>query len=108
MAKKKRLSADSITNPLEESAFFRTPSEPEINRTTTRKSAATQRGKQGRGVGRPPLERPTKRQSYEIFEDQLMALRRLRSTRELETGEKVSMSGLVREAIDALLAENGF
>lgn len=104
---KKRLTSDSVSNPLSESAFFNRPSEEAINRTTTRKNNIpnNRTGNKKKGVGRPPLERSTTRQSYEIYEDQLIALRRLRSMLELETGQKVSMSGLVREAIDAMLQE---
>lgn len=102
---KKRLTTDAVSNPLSESAFFNPPNEEKINRTTTRKTNIPNNRTEKRKVGRPALKRPTTRQSYEIYEDQLIALRRLRSTLELETGKKVSMSGLVREAIDAMLQE---
>lgn len=106
---KKRLTIESASNPLNDSAFFKSPEPQSENRTVARKTdnpnnrTENKRGK----VGRPTTEFPTQRQSYEIYDYQMKALRKLRSTMELKTGEKTSLSELVREALDALLIQKG-
>ena len=47
------------------------------------------------------------RRAYDLTETQLTGLRRIRATRELSRDAHVSMSELVREAIDLLLGKEG-
>lgn len=48
-----------------------------------------------------------KRRAYDLYESQLTGLRRIRATRELSRDSNVSMSELVREAVDLLLEKEG-
>lgn len=48
-----------------------------------------------------------KRRAYDLYESQLSGLRRIRATRELTRDANVSLSELVREAVDLLLEKEG-
>jgi len=49
-----------------------------------------------------PLKRKTKRYSFEFFDDQLIRLKKIKASAEM-TGENVSLSAIVREALDIYL-----
>ena len=150
---KKRITVDSVVNPLEGSAFFIAPppdnkesdkfletsqalviqeSEEKLdrkieivkasaNRKVSKKTNALKSSSlkpvdkdsvrtslPRRKVGRPKKKRYTKRQSFELFTDQMFGLRSLQAQYELEQGRKVKLSDLVREALDTYLKEKGY
>jgi hypothetical protein len=39
--------------------------------------------------------------SFDVYEDQLLSLKKLALTRQIETGDKVTIGAVIREAIDA-------
>ena len=114
----KKLNIMSITNELEESAFFpskKTPSvsptpQPVVDRqkqieiikpviepkpqVSERPNAPTDQRSNGKRI--------ITRNSFEIYEDQMDSLRKL-SYKEKMDGKLGSMSGMVREAIDKYL-----
>jgi hypothetical protein len=55
-------------------------------------------------MGRSPVRRIITRHSFELFQDQIDALRRLALEEKL-VGDKGNMSEMAREAIDAYLAK---
>ena len=55
-------------------------------------------------MGDLPLKRRTKRYSFEFYEDQLVKLKQLKIQAEM-AGESVSLSEMVRLALDAYLRE---
>lgn len=57
-------------------------------------------------VQQPKKER-TQRRAYDLFESQITNLFRVRATRELSRNQTVSLSQLVREAVDLLLKQEG-
>lgn len=57
-------------------------------------------------VQHPNIER-TQRRAYDLLESQIISLRRIRATRELSHNQTVSLSQLVREAVDLLLKQEG-
>ena len=59
-----------------------------------------------RTVERGTKARKTERYSYEFYADQVEAIRKIRARREL-AGETVTLSDIVREAVDAYLQEHG-
>ena len=106
MAKKKRLTADNIANPLQGSAFFPSTESRKTDRKTAKPAASKpvkrSVNRKNKG-GRPKSPRPTTRHGFEIYVDQLADLRKLRAKQELETGKSVPLSTLVREALDLYL-----
>jgi hypothetical protein len=51
-----------------------------------------------------PLRRPTKRHSFEFYEDQLLQIRKLKMQAEM-AGDMISQSEIVRAALDAYLQD---
>lgn len=51
-----------------------------------------------------PIKRRTKRYSFEFFDDQIVRLKRLKNRVE-ENGESVTLSDMVRQALDRYLAD---
>jgi hypothetical protein len=51
-----------------------------------------------------PIKRRTKRYSFEFYEDQLIQLKKLKYQAEM-TGEQITQSDMVREALDLYLKE---
>ena len=111
---KKQLNVDRIQSELRGgSAFFpgyqgspspappAKPEEPQVSEELGRSP--------GRSFARTPVRDPDKRiitrNSFEIYEDQMEALRRL-SFQEKLAGQVGSMSAMVRAAIDAYLEEH--
>ena len=95
---------------------FVQPSSPNIvearrnNETTERRSdVATQRQSDG-NTARPSdgstVRRKTERAAFDLYEDQVNAIRRLRAERELQDGKKISLSDIAREAFDLFLQSN--
>ncbi len=112
----KKLNITSITNELEESAFFsrkKTPvasptpqpiveeSKPANIKGTMMQSQMIERAN-ARTYQRPNGKRIITRNSFEIYEDQMDSLRKL-SIQEKMEGKLGSMSNMVREAIDTYL-----
>ena len=54
-----------------------------------------------------PNKERTQRRAYDLLESQIASLRRIRATRELSHNKNVSMSELVREAVELLLKQEG-
>lgn len=79
-----------------------TSQQSKVLQNSTRKSAPRRR------VGRPNNPRYTKRQSFELFEDQMIDLRTLQARQKLQKGRKVALSKMVREALDAYLQAKGY
>jgi hypothetical protein len=113
----KKLDITSITNELEESAFFSsrkqhvsspTPLPIVKEKQVLEVITATQPKPQiPERANAPSPERPNgkriiTRNSFEIYEDQMDSLRKL-SYQEKMDGKLGSMSGMVREAIDSYL-----
>lgn len=101
---KKRLTADTASNPLTESAFFKSKAKTERSGKPNDPENRTENEPQSK-VGRPRKKRATTRHSFEFYKDQLTSLRKLRAQRELETGQSFSLSDVVREAIDWYLEQ---
>src|SRR5512144_1481349 len=113
----KKLDISSITNELEESAFFssrkRQMDSPtplpivkekqvsEVVPVTKHKPQIPERAN-APSPERPNSKRIITRNSFEIYEDQMDSLRKL-SFQEKMDGKLGSMSGMVREAIDNYL-----
>jgi hypothetical protein len=116
---KKRLNVDRIQSELRGgSAFFpgyRGSPSPAPPAEAQEPQASEERGEKanarsvGRSFARTPVREPSKRiitrNSFEIYEDQMEALRK-RSFREKLAGQVGSMSAMVRAAIDAYLEEH--
>lgn len=101
---KKRITADNVANPLAESAFFAPPQKRKSDRKTEKRTNPEKRSEKRKNKGgRPKSPRPTTRHGFELFADQLTDLRKLRAKRELESGNSVPLSSLVREALDLYL-----
>ncbi len=123
---KKRLTKDSIANPLSDSAFFPGSAQDDVSRTDERKTKKSNgrtgksksksksktksktKSKNKKKGGRPRSERPIKRHSYEFYVDQVESLNKMRLSIEVETGKRVALSALVRDALDNYLNEKGF
>ena len=60
-----------------------------------------------RSVDRHPKKEQTKRRSFDFYDSQLRQIRKLRAQRELNEDCNVSMSSLMREAVDLLLEKEG-
>ena len=122
---RKRLTTDSASNPLEESAFFTQPQpDPQIEieperpesppstrpRKKAKKSPETQNkaktDEPKRKRGRPESKRGTTRYSFEFYNDQLERLVQVRAHRMIDTGKNIPMSVIVREAIDDYLRKH--
>jgi hypothetical protein len=99
----KRLTITSITHELAESAFFPSKKSPIENPTRAPKPPLPERVN-ARSTVRPNGKRIITRNSFEIYEDQMDALRK-RSLQEKMEGKLGSMSQMVRDAIDAYLKE---
>jgi hypothetical protein len=72
-------------------------------RTDERNSERTIFRAENRTVGLP-LRRPTKRHSFEFYEDQLLRIRKLKMQAEM-AGDMISQSEIVRAALDAYLQD---
>ncbi len=104
---KKRITTETVANPLKESIFF-TKQVAEKEEQTGEATSQTEKQPVGKKKpGRPRLARPTARHSFEFYKDQLVALRKLRAKKELATGESLTLSQLVREALDTFLRGQG-
>jgi hypothetical protein len=116
---KKQLNVDRIQSELRGgSAFFpgyqgrpspAPPAEPREPRVSEQPGEKANDRSPGRSFARPPVREPSKRiitrNSFEIYEDQMEALRK-RSFREKLAGQVGSMSAMVRTAIDAYLEDH--
>lgn len=131
----KKLTTSAITNELKGSAWFRRPEattppltsvidppKPQptvqdvqvtgtVNRTKGSSVQTVQPYKEfertkGSNVQQANNTR-IKRRAYDLYESQLSGLRRIRATRELSRDANVSLSELVREAVDLLLEKEG-
>jgi hypothetical protein len=110
----KKLNVDAITNELAESAFFRRPQKPEIDKPTPLSEKPIIQKEQSlqdipervnaRTPVRPNGKRIITRNSFEIYEDQMDSLRKISFHEKME-GKLGSMSQMVRDAIDAYLKE---
>lgn len=108
---------------LADSPFFTsTPSPSEVVYSSQQSSIPTERSNErtpdfpndrtdeaaeqpnGRTVDRTKASRETVRHSFEFYADQIEAIRRLRAQHEL-AGESISLSDIVRTAIDQYLQE---
>ena len=98
---KKRLNKTAVLNELSgQSVFFKEPEGTERN--TERKSERTEIRSEERTENRTvdiPVRRPTKRYSFEFYEDQLVRLRQTRIEAQMK-GESVFLSEIVRQALD--------
>lgn len=77
-------------------------------RSTDRKGQTTKKViRPKRSHDRHPKKTPTKRRAFDFTEAQLESVRRIRATRELNENRSVSMSEIMREAVDLLLEKEG-
>jgi hypothetical protein len=112
----KKLNVDAITNELAESAFFRRPlqEQPVIDKPTPLPEKPNVQENQpdqdipervnARTPVRPNGKRIITRNSFEIYEDQMDAMRKISFHEKME-GKLGSMSQMVRDAIDSYLKE---
>jgi hypothetical protein len=92
---KKQLDVSGVVNELKEgSVFFQKDTERTEKRTEQRPEIRSEK----RTV-RLPIKRSTKRYSFEFYEDQLAEIKRIKIETEMN-GENISMSQIVREALD--------
>jgi hypothetical protein len=119
----KTFTINPIANELKGSAWFRRPEEgapPAATASETPLATEPQKrspehtapktvpvDRTNRSAVQQPKKTRTLRRAYDLTETQLTGLRRIRATRELSRDAHVSMSELVREAIDLLLAKEG-
>jgi hypothetical protein len=100
---RKRLNKDAVLNELSgQSVFFK---EPE---GTERKSERTEIRSEERTENRTvdiPIRRPTKRYSFEFYEDQLVRLRQMKIEAQMK-GESVFLSEIVRQALDEFFTKH--
>jgi hypothetical protein len=115
---KKQLNVDRIQSELRGgSAFFpgyqgspspAPPAEPQEPQVSERSGEKANDRSVGRSFARTPVRDPARRiitrNSFEIYEDQMEALRKL-SFQEKLAGKVGSMSAMVRAAIDSYLKE---
>lgn len=90
---------------LADSPFFsNSPQTPERHTAVVYSNEKTERKTERTENRTPPLpdKRRTKRYSYEFFEDQIMAVKRLKYEADM-AGERVSQSDFVRDALDRYL-----
>lgn len=76
----------------------------QTERKPVRKSERTQFRMENRSV--LPIKRKTKRYSFEFYDDQLTRLKRLKNRVEMDGGN-ISLSDIVRQAVDNYLEEQG-
>lgn len=116
MARSKRFSEDSVSNPLrplKKSAYFSSPADEKterINKPTASglrdaQAEEVQRKKKSEKRGRPKFKRETSRHSFEFYKDQVTRLRTVKSIRELRENRTISLSEVVRDALDAYITE---
>jgi hypothetical protein len=107
---KKQLDTSTVQNELSgASLFFTRPASPPAKPSVVApqpvgKQPTTERSN-ARTVERPNGKRIITRNSFEIYEDQMEALRE-RSYQERRQGKPGSMSAMVRNAIDAFLKQS--
>ena len=117
---RKQLNVDRIQSELRGgSAFFPgyqgspspapPPVEASVPQVSERSGEQANDRSPGRSFARPPVRDPARRiitrNSFEIYEDQMEALRKL-SFQEKMAGQVGSMSAMIRAAIDAYLEEH--
>jgi len=136
MANKKPFTVNPVVNELKGSAWFRRPTESQPLSTTPTApvpqvaveqppshkqvlehgtdNAQNKSVRVTETVERPqrsPVQQPKKkrrkRRAYDFDHRQLENMRRLRATRELQEDRSVSMSELMREAVDYFLKKQG-
>ncbi len=84
------------------------PSQP-LPQTTERKSERSEIRTEERTENRSdvlPVKRRTRRYSFEFYDDQLTRLKRLKYRVEM-SGENITLSVMVRQAVDQYLKEQG-
>lgn len=111
---KKQLDTESVLSELTgHSAFFRKPSSPPsiIDAQTDteddkpeRTEVRTEFRSEKRSVSLP-TKRLTRRYSFEFYDDQITEIKRLKHELDM-AGERVSMSDIVRKALDSFLNKN--
>ena len=90
----------------------RPESSPETERNSVRNNERTEKRSENRSELRTknrtvlPVKRQTKRYSFEFYVDQLARLKRLKHRVEDE-GDNISLSDIVRQAVDNYLTEQG-
>lgn len=101
---RKKTTTDTVSNPLSGSAFFKEKHSGEntsknnkpnalINRTDTEDEKEETRG-------RPRSQRKTTRHSFEFYADQVKKIRRIKALKELDEERTISLSEIVRDALD--------
>lgn len=81
----------------------KTADEEKTERFSERKSERTEKRTVFR-TGDLPLKRPTKRYSFEFYEDQISKLKQLKVEAEM-SGENLSLSEMARQAFDDYLED---
>lgn len=117
---RKKITPDSVVNPLEGSAFFK--SEPAPSTDSKPADSAGERGRDNKANalikradidetssterrGRPPKKRKTSRHSFEFYADQVELIYKLVALRQFKEGKNISLSDIVREALDEYIAK---
>ena len=99
---RKKLNTIGVRNELEASAFFSPPPAPApakertaeaINDTTKHR------------LNERPVERTKVRHTFDVFSDQVTALKRIQLEREETSDKRYRMGDLVQEALDSFIAK---
>jgi hypothetical protein len=102
---KKRPDTESIANELEgASLFFRQPQAetPAAEERSIERSSVRSENRTEMRTAELPVRRPARRYSFEFYDDQIVEMKRLKHEAEMR-GERVSLSDIARQAIDAYL-----
>ena len=93
---KKKLKTESILNELKDgSVFFQKESSPPPQNSSEKRTDFRTEHRSNQ----LPIKRPTKRYSFEFYEDQIKYIKRLKIKTEL-AGKNISLSDIVRTALD--------
>jgi hypothetical protein len=116
---KKKLNTASVLSEMrQQSVHFRQASKPEPAQSPTTTEARPKTPPAGKATAVSertdirtkertpvlPLKRLSRRYSFEFYDDQIISLKKLKHEAEME-GKKVSLSDMVREALDRFLSE---
>ena len=102
----KKLNTTAIQNELSgQSVFFQRPQTKESNNEKEESVRPVREVRNVRDV-RTPTKRERKRHPFDIYKDQLEKLQQMKTDNMMKTGEILSMSEMVRNALDEYIIKN--
>jgi hypothetical protein len=104
--------ASNVSPPLPSSPVFEAPGIlPQLDAPTVRQNDGPSVRPTDEATKRPSdvptVRRTTERTAFDLYKDQIVAIRHLRAERELDGNSKVSLSEIAREAFDLYLKKKG-